>query len=126
LFGLKVYFDGHKRTHGSERLLAGGPAVASPDGKSSIRPVAAAKNPGIPPDSLKAVIAAGDAVLGDRYVRFGRGDSDLVWGPEGSRSVVIRTVSEKKEDYEAYDLRTGLCLVTETWDEEVRRPWGDP
>lgn len=120
LFGLKAYFDGHTRTHGSQRLLAGGPAVASPDGKRSIRPVAAVKDDGSPSDSLKVIIAAGDAVLGDWYVRFGKGESDMVWGPEGSQFVVIRTIAEKTEHYEAYDLRTCRYLRNETWDDGRR------
>lgn len=121
LFSLKSYFDSEAWTHRSERLLAGGPAITSPDGRSSIRPIAALKDDGSPSDSLKVVITAGNAVVGDWYVRFGKGDSDLAWGPLGSRFAVIRSISEKTERCEAYDLRSGRCLCTETWYEKRRQ-----
>jgi hypothetical protein len=121
LFNLKAYFEGHTRTHASDRLLPGGTAVASPDGMTSIRPIADVKDDGSPSDSLKVVIAAGNAVLADWHVRFGKGESDLVWGPDGSHFAVIRSISERTECYTAYDLRTGRCLCSESWDDGKRR-----
>jgi hypothetical protein len=115
LFHLKRYFDERSPTDGPKRLQAGGPAVVSPDGESSVRLIAGVKDDGSPSDSLKVLISAGDDVLGEWYVRFDKGDSDLIWGPEGSRLAVIRSISEKTECYEAYDLKTGRFLSSESW-----------
>jgi len=120
LFQLKRFFDVRWRTDAPKRLLAGGPAVVSPDGKNSVRLVAGVRKDGSPDDSLKVVIATGNVVLDDWYVFF-KGDSDLLWGPEGSRFVVIRSISEKSEHYQAYDLRTGRPLREESWSEGRRR-----
>jgi hypothetical protein len=61
------------------------------------------------------IIAAESVVLDEWYVRFDVGDSDLLWGPEGSRFVVIRSTSDKTEHYMAFNLRTGRFLREETW-----------
>jgi hypothetical protein len=118
LFNLKRSFDERTRTEVPNRLIAGGPVIVSPDGRNSVRPVAGVKDDGSPfDDSLKVVIAAGNVMLEDWYVRFEKGNTDLLWGPEGSRFAVIRSVSEKREHYAAYDLRTGRHLRDESWDE---------
>jgi hypothetical protein len=125
LLDLKRFFDEQSHAEAPRRLFPGGSAVVSPDGTNSVRPIAGVKDDGSPSDSLKVIIAEGDLVLGDWYVRIGKGDSDLVWGPEGSRFAVVRSISEKTESYEAYDLRTGLLLCTETWDDKRRQMRGD-
>jgi hypothetical protein len=99
----------------SERLFAGGPAVRSPDGRVSVRPIADERYDGCPGGGLRVVIAAGQAVLDDPYVCLDKRHSDLIWGPNGSAFAVIRSISENWESYKAYDLRTGLCLCKETW-----------
>jgi hypothetical protein len=124
LRNLKRCFDDRSRAVAPKRLHAGGPKVVLPDGRNSIRPTAGVKDDGSPSDSLKIIIAEGNVVLGDWYVRFGEGDSDVDWGPEGSRFTVIRSISGKSESYEAYDLRTGRCLRTESWYDK-RRPRRD-
>jgi hypothetical protein len=122
LFALKAFFGGQSRAQGARRLLAGGPTVASPDRKTSIRPIAGVRDDGSPSRGLQVIITADNAVLGTRYARFGDGDSELVWGPDGSPFAVIRSISESEELYVACDLRTGLCLCTETWNDGKRLP----
>jgi hypothetical protein len=121
LFNLKRYFDELSRETAPTRLHAGGPAVVSPDGRNTVQPKAGVKDDGSPDESLRVVIAAGKVVLGDWYVHFGKGESDLLWGPRESWFAVIRSISPKTERYEAYDLRTGRSLRTETW-YDGRRP----
>lgn len=121
LFNLKRSFDDQARTKPPKRLFAGGPAVVSPDGTNSVRPVPSVKDDLCPDDSLTVVIAEGDVVLNEWYVRSDKGDSDLLWGPEDSRFAVIRSIAEGGARYAAYDLRTGRCLRTETWGDGKRR-----
>jgi len=120
LFDLYRYFDDRSRTNVPTRLLVGGPAVVSPDGRNSVRLVDGAKDAGIPYNSRRVVITAGNVVLHQYYAHFKKGDSDLFWGPEGSRFAVIRSVHEKREHYVAYDLRTGRHLRDESWHEWKR------
>ena len=93
LFNLATYFDDQSRIETPKRLWAGGPGFVSPDGRNLVRAVAGEPSRGVP-DALDLVVSAGDVVLGAPYVRFGKGDSDLLWGPAGSRFVVIRSRSE--------------------------------
>jgi hypothetical protein len=121
LLDLYHYFDNRSRTDAPKRLLAGGPAVASPDGRNSVRLVEGAKGAGLPNSARRVVITAGDVVLYEWFAHFEKGDSDLLWGPAGSRFAVIRSVCEKREHYVAYDLRTGRHLRDESWHEWKRR-----
>ncbi len=114
LFNLPRYFDTQSRIEAPTRLTVGGAALISPDGRNSVRPVADLRDDGSPSKSLKLVISAGNVVVREAHIFFD-GDSDLHWGPPGSRFVVVRTASEKVERYEAYDLRDGWCLRQETW-----------
>jgi hypothetical protein len=117
LFNLYGYFDDRSRNDVPSRLLAGGATVVSPDGRNSVRLVAGVKDDGSPGDWLWVIITAGNVVLDNGYIRPAKGDFDLLWGPEGSRFAVIRSVYEKREHYVAYDLRTGRHLRDESWDE---------
>jgi hypothetical protein len=121
LFDLYHYFDGRSLREVPLRLLVDGPAVVSPDGKQSVRLVQRAKDAVCPSDSRRVVIYAGNVVLHEHFAHFEKGDSELLWGPEGSRFAVIRSVCEKKENYVAYDLQTGSRLREESWHEWKRR-----
>jgi hypothetical protein len=114
LFDLYHFCDERSRVALPTKLLAGGPAVVSPDGRSSLRLVVDAKCAGIPEKHRRVVISAGKFVLREHYAHFEKGDSDLFWGPEGSRFAVVRSVFQKKEHYVAYDLRTGRHLREES------------
>jgi len=116
LFDLKRYFGDRSRTEAPKRLLAGGPAVVSPGGRNSVRLVAGVKRDLSPDALLEVVITAEHIVCRERYVPVDNGDSDLLWGPEGSRFAVIRSISEWSEKYAAYDLRTGRHLRAESRD----------
>ena len=114
LFDLKGAFARLARGGAPVRLTPGGPAAVSPDGKNRVQPVGRGHR-----DGLEVVISAGDVVLRTASVRFDKGDSDLVWGPNGSRFAVVRSTREGNEQYAAYDLRTGRILreerPSETW-----------
>jgi hypothetical protein len=116
LFNLKRDFDERSRRVSPARLLPDGPAVLSPSGRNSVRLVEGVKGAQSPDCFRQAVIAAGNVVLHNWFAHFEKGDSDVLWGPEGSPFVVIRSVSENKEHYVAYDLRTGRHLRDETWE----------
>jgi hypothetical protein len=120
LFNLHRYFDDRSGTDVPSRLLAGGPAAVSPDGRNSVQLVAGVKDDGSQGDWLWVIITAGNVVLNKGFVRPDKCDSDLLWGPEGSRFAVIRSVYEKRAHYAAYDLRTGRHLRDESWDEWKR------
>jgi len=109
LFNLARFFDDRSRIDVPKRLVPGGPALVSPDGRNSVRLVGGRRS-----DSLEVVITAGDVPLGNWYIRADMGDSDLLWGPEGSRFAVIRSITEYEEHYEAHDLRTGRHLRDES------------
>ena len=82
---------------------------------------------GSPEDGLSVVIA-GEAIALFRLVcplsRFEKGDSDLLWGPAGSRFAVIRTITEGTERWQAFDLGTGYVLLEQAWEVGKRRDKG--
>jgi hypothetical protein len=115
LFNPRGFFNEQSRIDAPKRLLASGPPVVSPDARNSVRPVARANDQGIPDGPLSVVITEGNVRRGEWYVRLLKGESDLLWGPEGSRLAVIRSTSEFGEKYSAFDLRTGRHLRDESW-----------
>lgn len=121
LVDLKQFFDRRSPIQSPKRLAAGGPWLVSPDRRNRVRLVAPAKDRASPKDSLKLVIAAGNVVLSDPYVRWGAGESDLLWGPERSRTVVVRSILGPEERFQAFDLRTGNLLREEAWRNGMRR-----
>ncbi len=86
-----------------------------------MRLVQRAKDAVCPFDSRRLVISAGNVVVDEHFAPFEKGDSELLWGPEGSRFAVIRSVCAKKEHYAAFDLQTGSRLREESWHEWKRR-----
>ena len=110
LFNLARFFDDRSRIDVPKRLVAGGPALVSLNGRNGVRLV---PNP-MTTEMRTVVITAGDVVLCDSNIQIGTGDSDLLWGPDGSRFVVIRSITEEGELYAAYDLGTGRHLRDES------------
>ena len=54
-------------------------------------------------------------MLQEHFVGFETGDVDLISGPENSRFVVVRLISENAEYYAAFDIKTGEFLREETF-----------
>ncbi len=67
------------------------------------------------PAGLRFVITEHNVVRHDPYFGSGAGESDLVWGPPGSRFVVVRTLVKQAECFAAYSLRNGWFLREEIW-----------
>lgn len=120
LFNLYRYFEVRSRTDVPSRLLVGGPAVLSPDGRTGVRLVSGAKGDGSPADWVSVIISDRNVVINEGYIRPADAASDLLWGPAGTRFAVIRSVYAKTHHYAAYDLTTGRHLRDETWDEWKR------
>jgi hypothetical protein len=115
LYNLRRFFEEHSRTEAPKPLRANGSTVVSPDGLNSVRVLSYPQGQPVPGGRLWLAITAGRVTLNRCCVRFVRGESDLLWGPKGSRVVVIRSISESEEKYSAFDLRTGLHLRDESW-----------
>ncbi len=94
-------------------LRIGGPTVVSPNGKNTVRLVACTLGDGSPARWLKVVVSAGNTVLSS-WDALAKVDYDLLWEPGGSRFAVIRSSTERREYYAAYDLRTGRHLRDES------------
>ena len=97
------YFDEQSLREVPLQLLVDARAIVSPDGRHSVRLVQRAKDAVCRFDSRRVVISAGTVELHEHFAHFEKGDSELLWGPEGSRFAVIRSVFAKKEHYVAYD-----------------------
>jgi hypothetical protein len=123
LFGLRRFFDEQSARNGPIHLVVGEPAASSPDGRNNVRPLPDTNRDGTRGDGLKIVIMADNVAVNDWLVRSGKGDSDLYWGPPGSRFVVIRSISKAREEFKAYDLRSGRLLRTETWEDHKPIAW---
>jgi hypothetical protein len=113
LRNLASFFDDRSQGNSPTRLIAGGTAAVSPDGKNSVRVVEDVAEGARGPVCLE--IAAGSVVLETEWLRRldNLGEFELLWGPAGSRFVVIRSRNTRTEYYAAYDLRTGRAI----WDD---------
>jgi hypothetical protein len=114
LFNLARFFDERSQIDVPKRLVADGPAVVSPDGLNRVRLVRDAAVT----DLLSVVITAGDDVAASSPADTGNGATELLWGPQGSRVAVIRSMTDTGERLQAYDLRTGRHLRDESRDKE--------
>ncbi len=114
LFNLARFFDDRSQHDAPTRLLAGGAAVVSPDGKNSVRLVGGVLDGWLPFVCLE--IAADRGVFKSAYFPCfvdTDDDIDLHWGPDGSRFVVIRSRVVGTGHYVACDLRTGRSVRDE-------------
>ena len=108
LFHLKRCFEDQAAT-AIQRLVNGGTAVTSPDGRYSVRLVAS------PSQHAEVEVTEGHAVLGSSIVPFGKKGVDLLWQPNGAPFAVVRSVADQLESYSAFDLKTGRELRAENW-----------
>ncbi len=125
LFHLYRSFEDASQTHAAVRLLADGPTAIAPDGGISVRLISGVKDNGGPGGGRSLIISAGNLVLNQGSFSPDDAETDLHWGPANSRLVIIRSIVGNTYHYEAYDLRTGRCLRTETWDEWRRGYYRD-
>jgi hypothetical protein len=105
LFRLASYFEDRSRIDPPIHLVAGGPPSFSPDHNDSVRPDALAHS-----RWLDLAILAENNRVNSESVEWEGGECDLVWGPGGSRVVVLRSLENDYVRYSAFDLRTGELL----------------
>ncbi len=119
LFDLKGYFAFRSRSQEPHRLSPGGPALKSPDGGFTVRPVNSpiVKPDGRREDRLGLVVGGPAAERPVTDVFFDEGQSELVWGPKGSGFAVIRCRRSDHDRYMALDLKRGWWLRCESGDE---------
>jgi hypothetical protein len=108
LFNVERFFEGQSRIEAPKPLTAQSPELVSPDPTYRVRLVRDLSKP----DGgwWNIFITAGDVVHHDSSFVFGDPPFHLVWGPEGSRFAVIRSITSYGADYLAYDLATGRML----------------
>jgi len=130
LFDLKGFFDRESKAQEPSRLKAGDRALKSPDGKYSIRPVESSfrKDDGSPGAMLNLVITGEVATHRSLPVFWDEGETDLLWGPRGSRFAVLRCKMVKRRNdyfscfYLAVDLQRGEWLREESLKKDNLRP----
>jgi hypothetical protein len=126
LFGLKDYYQARSKTEPSHRLTFGGPAMKSPDGKYTIRPVKSQskRDDGSFRDELKIVVGSGGIMRPALNLWSDAEKSELIWGPKGSGFAIISIDSnEYSYKYMALDLRRGEWLREELEFDGGRFPW---
>ena len=119
LFDLKGYFARRRQSEEPHRLSPGSPALKSPDGGFTVRPVNSpiVKPDGRREDRLGLVVGGPTAERPVADVFFDEGRSELVWGPKGSGFAVIRCPRSDHDRYMALDLTRGSWLRCESGDE---------
>jgi hypothetical protein len=116
LFDLKTYYESRTEAERPHRLTRGDPALRSPDGRYTFRPVKTwfEKDDGRLTDTL-GIAVGGDGIRHDVLtVLWDEGDTDFLWGPEGSGFAVVRCMWKEKPWYMALDLKRGRWL-REQW-----------
>jgi hypothetical protein len=130
LFDLKGYCARRRESVAPHRLCADGPALKSPDGRFTVRPVKTrVEGPnGRGADRLEIVVGEPGFERPAAVVDFDEGPAELVWGPQGSGFAVIHCRRHEHDRYMALDLRTGRWLRCESEDDDsVQRVGvGDP
>jgi hypothetical protein len=122
IFELKEFFDRESKTTPPTRLKDGGPTLKSPDGKFTIRPALIdLKGTDDKPFQRLGFVLGGETLNPtSQSILFDDGETDLLWGPKGSRFAVFRCKSSKTDlvQYMAFDLQRGTSL---RWESSTRR-----
>ena len=96
LSDLPAFFAARSKAGAAIPLRIGGPPLTSPDGRFTLRQVAAEVKRGTPPD-VRTVATVGLEVSERGVVRevltddWGDGLTDLAWGPRGTPFAVVKT-----------------------------------
>jgi hypothetical protein len=110
LSDLPVFFAGREKAGATIPLQIGGPPLASPDGRFSLRQVATHVRRGTPPD-LRTVTTIGLEVSERGAVRavltdeLGDGLTDLAWGPPGAPFAVVKNREDGGPAFQILHLR---------------------
>lgn len=111
LFDLKGYFESRSKTEKPHRLILGGSAVNSSDGKYRIRLLRTDVH--VHKFTLAnelCVIVSVDGVDHKALITLYKGDMDFFWGPRESGFAVIRVKKNNGAAYMALDLKRGKWL----------------
>jgi hypothetical protein len=115
LFGLQDYFESRRKRGKPEILAADGPALKSPDGTCSLKPVVKQEtNEGRVVKTL-ALEVSGNSQKPREIWLFANADvkTELFWGPKGSGFAVVASHLSGCRTYMAIDLRRARWLRIE-------------
>jgi hypothetical protein len=115
LFGLQDYFESRRKHEKPEILAADGPALKSPDGTCSLKPVVKQNtNEGLVVKTL-ALEVSGNAQKPREIWLFANADvkTELFWGPKGSGFAVVASHLSGCQTYMAINLRRARWLRIE-------------
>ena len=123
LFDLKEFFDRESKTVHPTPLKPGGRTLKSPDGRFTIRPVQTeSKNDDGTIRHCLGIVLGGETLnTTTEEIIWDEGETDLLWGPQGSRFAVIRCKTVKSDyfafHFQALDLQRGKWL---RWEHTTR------
>jgi hypothetical protein len=110
LSNLPAFFAARVKAGATIPLRIGGPTLTSPDGRFTLRQVAARVKKGTPPD-VRTVTTVGLEVSERGAVRvvltddWGDGLTDLAWGPPGAPFAVVKTRGDGSLGFQVLHLR---------------------
>lgn len=118
IFDLRNYYELRVSTEKPQRLIPGGPAVRSPDGRCTIRPVKIRleKDEGRFEEVLGLAIGVDGLQHEPFWVFRDKGETDFLWGPKGSGFAVIRCRGKAELRYLALDPKRRLWLREEFYE----------
>jgi hypothetical protein len=118
LFDLKGFWGRQMKTTQPIPLHAGGPLLKSPDGRFTIQPVKPEEkgSDGVIHHDLGLRVSGNGSGPRTEDIIWS-GETDLLWGPQGSRFAVIRCRGKTSVDYMALDLQRVAWL---RWEVESR------
>jgi hypothetical protein len=112
LFDLKGFYNVQTKTAKSAPLAVGGPMHVSPDGKYTVAPIQMSfeKDDGTISPILGIAVAAQGKKPAHEKILWAEDETDFLWGPAGSRFIVIRCRDKSADHYMAYDLERANWL----------------